>query len=806
MIDNPEKIFRKNFISGITLFLIVTYLCRIFPAIRNILIFSSGGIFLFSLPPYFFPLVRRKWKYIYSLLSLSLIFISILVKKPLIEDRILYFSIMISISIWYYYISEHIYLLERKNFSSTGTWNEILNGVFKHSLGIALTGILLGVIIYRELSKIQIDILRELIIISVFVQLISVIFYFLLLDRFFKPVKKFFIGNEDSTVAVVTFRRLQITPYIVVVINTLFFFLGISFEILGALLIFSIPVHILVNMSIFLFIFFCMSQLYMVIVLRKLITPVLERISVEENLRHYVLRSPLSLRFKLGVWFGILIFIGISFSAFFSYLQYGNLVSSFLGKRSVIRLDSFERKLNERLKSSGGSDIYQNINKLIIEFSNQDDGFYYNLPASGRIFFHSKPSMPSIDHSIRFELRNNREGYISLRDKGYFGAYRQIFYKNRFRGSVLILYSDTRALRVGNVSTFSRGIFFFILLLIISMIGVGYFVNDVTTPLKRMERHLSAITSGKLNEIIRPEGEADELGRLSLTLEIMRQNIHEKIATIEDLNVNLEKMVDVRTGELEKANINLRQALEELEKVQDQLVITGRLAAVGKLLAGISHEINNPVNAISNTIKPLSEIISSIASNGISDEDIEDLNSLVRILGSSSGKIRDVIDRITNTMVPRENPPYPVNIKDIIENTFRILEHAMKDVTVSVSIEPGLNVLAHKTPLIQVMENLISNSLRAMDKNDRKLLTISGLKIDSEVLLTVSDNGKGMDRPTVDKIFDPFFTTNEVGKGMGLGLSMVHDIINRYSGRIEVESEPGHGTRMKVYLPVYLDS
>lgn len=728
--------------------------------------------------------------------SVISLFISVIFRGALESDFLLLLSLGTLYFIWNTSILFHIVQMWGKQFYPE-EYKKFRNFIFLNILSIVEIAIISGMIVYFRVVAISDENFREIIISATVFQFPAVLFLRILSDRFISPVENYFNGNQVPSDSIMAFRRIQLIPWLSVFLALIFFITGTITSFFTGTIIFTCSLHNFSGFFSFLFIIFLVSQLYSVIILRKLTTPILEKITVSEQLRHYTLRSPLSIRFKLGVWFGILVFTGISFSAFWNYLQYDNLVSSFLGKRATIRTKNFGKILNERLNVTDGTDVMQNINRLIIEFSREDDGFYYHLPRSGRIFYPVKSGAVYPDHEIRFKMRNKKSGIISMRQKGLYGAFHQLFRNDEYLGSILVLYSESSSFNAGNVNTVTRTLFFFLILLGISITGVGYFVNEFSIPLRRMEQHLAAITSGKLDEVIRPEGEADELGRLSLTLEMMRKNIHEKIATIENLNTNLEGMVVLRTGELETANEELRKALTELEKAQSQLVITGRLAALGKLLAGIAHEINNPVNAITNTLGPLAEILEN-AQSVPSEDDREDLKLMLKVLNGSSRKIRDVIDRITNTMAHKENPVYPVNIQDVISDVIGILGYRTTGVEIRTEIPENAVISAHKTPMIQVFENIISNALHAMENSQVKVIEVKANVRTDKIKIEVSDTGAGISREVIEKIFDPFFTTRDVGKGMGLGLSIVHDIVNRYNGRIEVESIVGKGTKILI--------
>jgi C4-dicarboxylate-specific signal transduction histidine kinase len=275
----------------------------------------------------------------------------------------------------------------------------------------------------------------------------------------------------------------------------------------------------------------------------------------------------------------------------------------------------------------------------------------------------------------------------------------------------------------------------------------------------------------------------------------MRVTIVEKIATIEALNVGLEQKVQERTSDLAQANIQLQTALEDLHAAQDQLVITGRLAAVGRLLAGIAHEINNPVNAISNVLPPLDEALAQLERTPGSDPQLgQDLVAMTRIIGRGTQRIQKIVERVTCTLSMDASPTVAVNLSATIFNSLELLREPLRDVEVRVDVPSDVEVTGQETPLEQVFTNLFVNAAHAMQDRGVRRLTVTATQRVGRVIVEVEDTGSGMSGAVREKIFDPFFTTKDVGEGMGLGLSIVYDILTRSGAQLEVSSQEGTGT------------
>ena len=137
-------------------------------------------------------------------------------------------------------------------------------------------------------------------------------------------------------------------------------------------------------------------------------------------------------------------------------------------------------------------------------------------------------------------------------------------------------------------------------------------VRDMVNPVRALEERSDEMARGELARPVPPSGEADEIGRLSFAFEEMRRALRDKLRSTESLNVDLEREVRRRTEVLEQRNAELHDALEKLRRAQDDLVRSEKLASMGRLVAGIAHEINNPVNAVINTLAPLEEAIKTM--------------------------------------------------------------------------------------------------------------------------------------------------------------------------------------------------
>src|SRR5882757_8603499 len=138
-------------------------------------------------------------------------------------------------------------------------------------------------------------------------------------------------------------------------------------------------------------------------------------------------------------------------------------------------------------------------------------------------------------------------------------------------------------------------------------------VRGLVSPIHALEERADEMARGELARPVPPSGEADEIGRLTFAFEEMRRALRDKLRSTESLNIDLEREVRRRTEVLEQRNKELHDALEKLRRAQDDLIRTEKLASMGRLVAGIAHEINNPVNAVINTLGPLEDALGELA-------------------------------------------------------------------------------------------------------------------------------------------------------------------------------------------------
>lgn len=246
---------------------------------------------------------------------------------------------------------------------------------------------------------------------------------------------------------------------------------------------------------------------------------------------------------------------------------------------------------------------------------------------------------------------------------------------------------------------------------------------------------------------------------------------------------------------LQKADLyeDLQTSLQHEKEARTQLVQSERLAVMGRLLASVSHELNNPLQAIQNALFLLK------AEQALSTQGKQDLE----IVLSETDRMAAMIQRLRATYRPTQAEDFgPVQINSIVEDVYALISTHLRHNNVSFEFypDPDLPVIPGLADQIrQVFLNLFMNAVEAMKASGRLSVSTKHLKAEGEVFLSISDNGTGIAPSILPNIFDAFITDKETGTG--LGLTITYDIILKHQGRISAENNLEHGATFKVWLP-----
>jgi len=295
------------------------------------------------------------------------------------------------------------------------------------------------------------------------------------------------------------------------------------------------------------------------------------------------------------------------------------------------------------------------------------------------------------------------------------------------------------------------------------------------------------------------------------------------------MNQELEVTVQVRTHaladrnrELEGKNAELSDALRSLEATQSQLLHQEKMASIGQLAAGVAHELNNPIGFVHSNLETLRRYFERIESafeayEARVDPNDEELAALKRELKidflrkdlpeliveslDGTGRVRKIVEDLKTFSHPAGKD---VDFRDLnagLESTLNIVHNELKyKARVVKNLGDLPRVRCRLGQINQVFMNLLLNAVQAIEESGE--IRVATAQEGNDVVVTVSDTGRGMPPEVRSRVFEPFFTTKEVGQGTGLGLSISYDIVRKHGGSLKVDSEVGLGTTFVMRLPI----
>ena len=231
------------------------------------------------------------------------------------------------------------------------------------------------------------------------------------------------------------------------------------------------------------------------------------------------------------------------------------------------------------------------------------------------------------------------------------------------------------------------------------------------------------------------------------------------------------------------------------------LVQEDKLIALGKLVASVAHEINNPIGAIFNFTKLVHK---GLGEGRCKAGDLKQYRRYLELCSQEAERCSRIVSNLLSFARQNQVAPRVVDLAELLQSTITLTAHRMRlsEVELTLDLPPGpLEVWGDPSQLQQVLTNLVFNALEAMPRGGR--LNISGGHTDggAQVWLEFSDTGEGISPENLPRIFEPFFSTKTRGHGVGLGLSMVYGIVQEHRGTVEVQSQPGQGATFRVVLP-----
>ena len=361
--------------------------------------------------------------------------------------------------------------------------------------------------------------------------------------------------------------------------------------------------------------------------------------------------------------------------------------------------------------------------------------------------------------------------------------------------------------------------------------GIGSLLigSKAAQTIQRMQVATQAIGEGDFKRRVELRSQG-ELGQLEHDLNFMAAKLEEYYHHLErDVEV-LNQMVYERTKSLQSAYDELQERDRVLKEAQSALVQTEKLASLGGLIAGVVHEVNNPLAYVLNNVEVLrrdvlslsemlkvcqaaaatrerrqrDDLMAQAADLAESVELDNTLPAIERLFASTSEglqRIRKIVTDLREFSHTGEAAKEPADLNEIVRTTLGILSYEVKKrrVDLQASFSDLPMIVCSPVKISQVVLNIVMNALQAVREEGHVWVETS--RDESNAMISIRDDGHGIPQGIIDKIFDPFFTTRPRGEGTGLGLSVSYGIVREHNGSIEVESEAGRGTKFTVKLP-----
>jgi signal transduction histidine kinase len=549
---------------------------------------------------------------------------------------------------------------------------------------------------------------------------------------------------------------------------------------------------------------------------RETMRPLLAHLSVRHRVPVRAIRTSLSLRTKLLLSFGGVVLFACGLALLWGFVQYKNLVNDFVSRQAGLSLAWLRSEV--RGKAASGTeaptpDLVREVLDGIDERSPEAGAVFYYLPRESDELVTAAgdkgQNAPRLPWYAIAKMSLERDGDIeldaSLGMAGRHGRLR-VPWNNETHdlGSVAVLYPDYRGQGSSAVRPLKELLIFFLVLFGACAGIVTLTVGQFVKPIRKLEQRADGMAQGDLAEPVSSGAESDEIGRLTFALEEMRRALRDKLRSTEEVNLDLERAVQRRTADLAKKNRELAETLDKLTRTQDQLVRSEKMASIGQLVAGIAHEINNPVNAIVNTVGPLKEAIDFTSSEDQAEreEAAADVRDMIRVIQRGAQRTKDIVQALHNYSRTDDEKVVDFELNRALDDSLELLRHLLKQhIAVERDYADVGRIRGHAGQLNQVFMNLLTNAAQALSGQEGAIIRIETGVVEGGVVIHIRDNGPGIPPDVLPRIFDPFFTTKDVGEGTGLGLSIVHGLVERHGGAIEVDSKLGVGTTFTVTLP-----
>jgi len=350
-------------------------------------------------------------------------------------------------------------------------------------------------------------------------------------------------------------------------------------------------------------------------------------------------------------------------------------------------------------------------------------------------------------------------------------------------------------------------------MIIITIVFQNRRVSYITHKISELNTNLKLIRKG-VYDVVFLDSQFDEFAELGGLFIESTQEIQLREEEILSLNANLESLVKERTSELTDKNDELETVIEELKNTQNLLIESEKSASFSRLIAGVAHEINTPIGVCvtlsSYLISTSEKIEKAYHNNELSKGKFtEYLNKIMEISNLLLDNLEKSAELITSfKSASNNNFSYDLSefdVYELINNLVMSLTTQIKkkNIVIEMNLESPLIIRGYPSAMSQIVTNLISNAIvHGFKGKDEGKIVITAYKKNSNLILSVEDNGKGISKVNEEDIFEPFFTTNRASGGMGLGLSIIQNlVVNKLMGSVNVSSKENEFTRFELTIP-----
>lgn len=410
-----------------------------------------------------------------------------------------------------------------------------------------------------------------------------------------------------------------------------------------------------------------------------------------------------------------------------------------------------------------------------------------------RLFADSRALGTRVSRSVREAVLGDGRVWLDrafVVNDWYISAYDPIVDGRGRRVGMLYVGFLEKPFQIAKLTTFIAIAAAFLLVTAISVPMFLRWARSIFKPLEKMTETIALVESGDLDARTNLRHADDEIGVVANHFDALLNQIQDRDRKLRDWATELNNRVELRTRELQSAN-------ERLTATTQQLVTSGKLAAIGEITACVAHEINNPIAIIQGNLDVLRQDLGTLN---------DPAKSEFALIDEQIYRINLIVTKLLQFAKPEEFAGYAdkQDPAEVLTDCLLLGRHLLSKTCVEVvrNDSSESRILINRTELQQVVLNLIVNAIHAMPDGGLLSLSTRNMVMNdvSGVAIDIADNGEGMPPDIVKKIFEPFFTTKR-GQGTGLGLSISQTIVRRWDGCISVKSKLGRGTTFTIWLP-----